>query len=142
MELSLIRQPSWRGATLGSLSIDNKWFCWTLEDQIREIPGVPVDQWKIQKVTAIPAGRYRVAVTRSARFGVDLPLLFDVPGYIGIRIHSGNVIEDTDGCILTGLKKAYRSVSWSRKAIGLLVPLLGHSTHWITVTNPPEEVVS
>ena len=51
-------------------------------------------------VTAIPTGRYEVTVTYSPHFKRNLPLLNNVPGYSGVRIHSGNTAEDTDGCIL------------------------------------------
>ena len=76
------------------------WLCWTLEDVVREIPGQPVTAWKIKRETAIPRGTYTIRVTYSNRFGVDLPLLLDVPGFEGIRIHGGNTKADTEGCIL------------------------------------------
>lgn len=76
------------------------WLCWTLEDVVREVPGQPVASWKIKGRTAIPRGTYPIRVTRSNRFGVDLPLLLDVPGFEGIRIHGGNTAADTEGCIL------------------------------------------
>jgi hypothetical protein len=39
--------------------------------------------------TAIPAGRYRVIINRSERFGRMLPRLLEVPGFDGILIHPG-----------------------------------------------------
>ena len=76
------------------------WLCWTLEDVVREIPGQPVTAWKIKRETAIPRGAYPIRVTYSNRFKTALPLLLDVPGFEGIRIHGGNTKADTEGCIL------------------------------------------
>lgn len=76
------------------------WLCWTLEDPVREVPGEPVEAWKIKGDTAIPRGTYAVRVTRSNRFKTDLPLLLNVPGFEGVRIHGGNTAADTEGCIL------------------------------------------
>ena len=81
MVLRLLRQPSKNGVTVGALYVDDVFECLTLEDEIRERPGVPVSAWKIPKHTAIPAGRYCVRLTMSARFGRVLPLLEDVPGW-------------------------------------------------------------
>lgn len=104
----LQRAPSEHHVTIGKLYLqwpDGIWQhqCYTAEDVIREVPGVPVEQWKIPRVTAIPQGTYRVVITYSYRFARPLPLLLDVPGFLGIRIHPGNTNADTDGCILPGM---------------------------------------
>lgn len=64
-----------------------------------------VETWKIAGVTAIPAGRYLVAWTYSNTFKKFTLQLINVPGYRGIRFHSGNKAPDTRGCILPGLKR-------------------------------------
>ena len=51
---------------------------------------------------AIPTGFYRLRVTMSPRFRIYLPLLDGVIGRTGIRIHAGNTIDHTEGCILVG----------------------------------------
>ena len=129
MMLRLVREPSRDLVTFGTLFVDDVVECRTLEDQVRERPGVPVAAWKIPKQTAIPTGRYRVRLTMSARFGRVLPLLENVPGFSGIRIHSGNVIEDTEGCILVGRRASGRRIAESRVAFRKLMGRLEHAHH-------------
>ena len=106
LEFRLVREEFTTESTVGKLyfRLSDRdpwtWLCWTLEDPAREAPGEPVEAWKIKGDTAIPRGTYAVTVTRSNRFGVDLPLLLDVPGFEGVRIHGGNTAADTEGCIL------------------------------------------
>ena len=94
MQLVLERNASDVEATIGKLYIDDVFFCYTLEDVQRDV--------KIQNETAIPTGTYKVLITMSPKFKRLLPLLIDVPGFDGIRIHPGNTAKDTDGCILVG----------------------------------------
>jgi len=102
--------------TIGELKIGPKHVCWVLEDPVREIPGQPVEEWKIKGQTAIPLGRYRVQRTFSNRFGHTTPQLLDVPGFAGIRIHPGNTTADTEGCLLPGLERLQTSVGSSQLA--------------------------
>lgn len=78
--------------------MDGKYFCDTLEDQVRDL----TKERKIPGRTAIPAGVYEIVVNVSPRFKRKLPRLLDVPGFDGILIHRGNTAEDTAGCILVG----------------------------------------
>ena len=48
----------------------------------------------------IPDGTYTVSVTFSPRFKRMLPLIGNVPGRSGIRIHRGTKSEHSKGCIL------------------------------------------
>ena len=48
----------------------------------------------------IPEGNYPVSVTLSPRFKRMLPLIGNVPGRSGIRIHRGTKPEHSKGCIL------------------------------------------
>lgn len=102
MNLKLVRDKSNPGQTLGCLSVDGKFECYTLEDTVREVEGLPVSSWKVMGDTAIPRGTYAVVINWSAHFGKYLPQLLNVPGYEGVRIHSGNTAADTEGCILLG----------------------------------------
>ncbi len=90
MKLILQREPSQNDATHGSITRDGIPQCVSLEDKIREIEGVPVEEWKIKGKTAIPAGIYDLRITWSNRFQKMMPQLMNVPGFEGIRIHPGN----------------------------------------------------
>lgn len=99
LELDLWRFQCTPKGTLGKLSVDGKFFCFTLEDVDRLLEhGYP----KIAGETCIPRGRYPVVITYSNRFKRDLPLLKDVPLFEGIRLHAGNFTGDTEGCPLVG----------------------------------------
>lgn len=94
MEITVRRIYKGSKYTIGKMYIDGKYFCDTLEPPVRR-----------SKPRAIPVGRYKVIVNHSNRFNKDLPLLLDVPGFEGVRIHSGSYPEDTLGCILVGQNK-------------------------------------
>lgn len=107
----------------------------TLEPQWRDLKG---GAYKIRGRTAIPEGRYPLVVTRSPKFGKWLPLLMQVPGFEGVRIHSGNTAADTQGCILVGENKKKGMVLNSRAAMERLMRLLdgrkAGEAVWITVS--------
>lgn len=143
MNLTLNRRPSSGASTLGDLYIDGEWQCFTLEDTVREEADVPVEVWKVYGHTAIPAGRYQITLTHSGRFNRVLPLINDVPGFSGIRIHPGNTDADTDGCILTGktISNHHDAIGMSRVAFDALFDRLCAAEAigdeiWIDVVNP------
>ena len=86
MLIKLIRNQPQGKALFGQLYVDGTFFCDTLENT----------------EYAIPTGFYRLRVTMSPRFKIYLPILDGVIGRSGIRIHAGNTIQDTEGCILVG----------------------------------------
>lgn len=88
--------------TVGELFIDGVRHCFTLEDTVREREGESVSVWKVAGKTAIPVGTYETKISFSNRFQRHLPILLNVPGFVGIRIHTGNSSENTEGCILVG----------------------------------------
>lgn len=108
MILLLKRSKSTEHSTSGVLTVNSAFECYTLEDVVRaeKIPGE----------TAIPAGKYRIVITYSNRFKRDLPLLVDVPGFEGVRIHPGNTDQDTEGCILVGTSQGPDRVNQSQLA--------------------------
>ena len=135
MELRLERFPSKDEATIGTLYLAGIKFCYTLEDVVRPV-GI-----KVKGKTAIPAGRYEIIITASTRFKRDMPLLLNVPDFKGIRIHSGNTAEDTEGCILVGMDKGESSIVRSREAFNKLFDILETAFSidekvWITIENP------
>ena len=102
MELVLQRTRLNDTHTNGQLYIDGEYFCFTLEDVMREVDGQKVESWKIKGETAIPTGVYKVTLEQSPRFGPETPTLHDVPGFSNIRIHTGNIASDTEGCLIVG----------------------------------------
>jgi len=137
MEMRLEREPSTDGATIGRLFVNGALRAFTLEDVVRDGP-------KVIHETAIPAGRYRVTITMSQRFGRMLPLVNDVPGFTGIRFHSGNFAGDTSGCILVGMNRGRASLLSSRVAMDWLQPQIAAALArgdevWLTVVNPTKE---
>lgn len=108
MNVKLIRKEFTEVSTIGNLLIDDQFFCFTLEDVVRDV--------KIPGQTAIPCGSYEVITNYSARFKKVMPLLLNVPGFEGVRIHSGNSDKDTEGCILLGYTKEKDFIGQSRPA--------------------------
>lgn len=126
MELTLQRKTFNEKFTLGELFIDNVFFCYTVEDKVRDV--------KIKGITAIAYGRYKMIINMSNRFKKDMPLLLDVPFFEGVRIHSGNTAEDSEGCIIVGMVKTDNGVGMSRVAFTkLMEKLKGQDKIYITI---------
>ena len=106
--------------TIGRLFIDDIFFCDTLEDTYRDL----AKEQKIAGKTAIPCGVYKVILSSSNKFKKVLPELLNVPNFTGIRIHNGNSIEDTEGCILVGKNKVKGGLIESKNALDNLMDKL------------------
>ena len=139
MELLLKRIAKKDGYTIGRLYANGVRFCDTLEDKDRGLTqNMPLDEIKRRKIagyTAIPTGRYKVALDIvSPRFsksdyyvkicGGRLPRLIGVPGFDGVLIHVGNTAADSSGCILVGKNREVGKVLDSRKTFEDLMSLL------------------
>lgn len=99
MKIRVERRDFSQTTTIGVMFVDEAFQCYTLEDVDRHLES---GGEKIYGATAIPRGVYRVKLTMSNRFKRVLPLLENVPNFLGIRIHAGNDHTNTEGCILVG----------------------------------------
>lgn len=138
MKLLLRRIAKRDTYTIGRLYIDGKYFCDTLEDTDRnltsEMDEEYIRQQKVYGKTAIPSGVYQVEITYSPKFKKNMPLVKDVKGFQGIRIHSGNTDKDTEGCILVGKNTKVGMVTDSRKTyLSLFARLSKSNTGNITL---------
>lgn len=102
--LKLLRISDDGDTTVGLLFVNNRFYCYTLEDARHDV--------KIPGETRIPAGTYPVSfrkemtgLTQKYRslypdwFSFHLELN-SVPGFSSVYIHNGGTHRDTDGCIL------------------------------------------
>ena len=138
MELLLKRIYSGDTYTIGHLYINVEYFSDTIEDTDRGLSSNMTEE-EIQKIkiygrTAIPTGRYKVEVTYSPKFKRYLPILLNIKGFSGIRVHSGNRAEDTLGCLLVGYNKVKGKVLNSRVTSDKLTALLRNCKEEISIT--------
>lgn len=142
MEILVDRIYRTQHSTISKVFVDAFFECFVLEDEDRGLKSsMPVDEIAARKLkgdTCIPEGRYKVTVTFSNRFQRDLPLINNVPGFDGIRIHPGNTKENTSGCLLPGEGRSLDMVSNSRKAFDKLFSkiknaLAADEQVWLTI---------
>lgn len=109
MRLFIRRLSEGLDDTLGAFYMENRFMCFTLEDEPR--------LEKVDGETCIPMGRYRMGLRTEgrlhARYGEyyegggslehrGMLEVLGVPNFTAICIHCGNDDEDTDGCLLVG----------------------------------------
>ena len=125
MKLELKRKALMDAYTIGDLFVNDVFFCNTLEDKVRDLnkDGDLDDkgETKVYGKTAIPYGTYSIDLTYSNRFKKILPLIENVKGFEGIRIHPGNTAVDTHGCLLVGNNTEKGKVTDSRKVFEKLM---------------------
>jgi len=117
MKIEVVRKTLDDECTIGEMSLDGVFECYTLEPQVR-----PDGAEKVFGKTAIPYGTYPVSITFSNHFQRDLPLLGNVPNFEGVRIHPGNYPQDTEGCCLVGESAGRDDILQSKAAFDGLFP--------------------
>lgn len=128
MRITLIRIANRPTYCIGKLYVDGKYFCDTIEDTDRglsdEMDEKDILKQKIKGQTAIPTGIYHIYLTYSPKYKKIMPLIANVKGYQGIRIHSGNTSKDTEGCLILGKNTKVGMVTESRKMFNAFFRLL------------------
>ena len=128
MELKLERKYRNNNYCIDKLYINNEYFSDALEDPDRGLTDTmsleEIKKIKIKGNTCIPYGTYNVTITYSPRFKKNLPLINNVKGFDGIRIHSGNTPQDTEGCLLLGLNKVKGRVVDSKVTVNKFIDIV------------------
>ena len=130
-----------KSVTMGKMFIDGEFICDTLErasagtNKFTSTEKILV--LKSKGFRAIGEGTYKLILDVSDRFssrafyrgiGGLLPHVLDVTGFAGVRIHCGNSIMDTEGCILVGKKTSEGWITGSRQAYKRL--MVGYLLKW------------
>ena len=155
MQLILKRIAKRKTYTIGRLYIrqqvmdeylpgtEDMYFCDTLEPIWRDYKH---GAYKVKGRSAIPEGRYAVAISYSPKFKQWLPILLGGPEFNrkwqGVRIHAGNTANDTEGCILVGknreVGKVLDSRIWLHRLKQKIVEARARGeTVWLSVEDPP-----
>lgn len=144
MEIKLVRIAFKETYTIGKLYVDGKYVCDTIEDKDRglddSMSANEILKRKVKGQTAIPTGHYVINITYSPKYKRMMPLLLDVKGFSGIRIHSGNTAKDTEGCLIVGKNKKVGMVLESRDTYQRLFEMMqGEKNITIDITRKGKE---
>jgi hypothetical protein len=133
-EWSVTRRDPVEDSIFGVFSLGSVLSCYSLE----------------RLAVAIPNGRYQVQLTESARAKSGslwtpdphfrLPILLNVPGRDGIRIHAANYARELLGCIAAGADIDGDMLQHSRPSVTriineLLDAQVNHEDVWLTLQN-------
>lgn len=120
MKLKLVRKYCKDEYTIGQLFVESRlfgdiWVADTLEDKVRDYnkDGDLLDEGetKVYGQTAIPYGTYEIEMSISpkfknrywaAKYGGIVPLIKDVPHFLGCRIHIASNAAELSGCVGVG----------------------------------------
>lgn len=119
--LTLIRDVKGDKAILGKLYFNGSIVCYTLENSAK----------------AIPCGMYSVQNSKSPKFKRELPLIWNsnVPAKRGIRIHVGNTVASSSGCILVGMGRDAKKQSLTESALAeTMVTMLCRNVTELVIT--------
>ena len=126
--------------TDGVVFVNGEEFGYSLEN-----PGRP-NGVKIPKETAIPEGTYKVLITYSPHFKRDMMVVFNVDNdhsierkgvkFTGIRVHGGNTIQHTEGCLMVAEETDYNGHikgSLESELMAIVKPALdaGEDVYWV-----------
>ena len=144
MKIELIRIAFKDTYTIGKLYVDDTYFCDVLEDVDRGLDSSMSEseilEKKVKGQTAIPTGHYVINITYSPKYKRMMPLMLNVKGFSGIRIHSGNSSKDTEGCLLVGKNKKVGMVLESRDTYQRLFKMMeGEKNITIDIRRKGEE---
>lgn len=119
--LTLVRYTRTDEAILGSLYLNGAFICYTLENAAK----------------AIPCGMYTVQNSKSPKFKRELPLLHNaqVPASRGIRIHVGNTVASSSGCVLVGMGRNGDSLTESTPAETMVTMICRNESNLVIVDN-------
>ena len=124
MRLTLKRIANRPTYCIGKLYINGKYWSDVLEDTDRGLDSTMTEEdikkIKVKGETAIPVGIYKIILNYSPKFKKVMPLLTNVKGYSGVRIHSGNSAKDTEGCLLVGLNTVVGRLTNSKNTYNAL----------------------
>lgn len=119
--LTLVRYTRTDEAILGSLYLNGAFVCYTLENADK----------------AIQCGMYTVQNSKSPKFKRELPLLHNekFPASRGIRIHVGNTVASSSGCVLVGMGRNGDSLTESTPAETMVTMICRNETNLVIVDN-------
>lgn len=119
--LTLVRYTRTDEAILGSIYLNGAFICYTLENSAK----------------AIPCGMYAVQNSKSPKFKRELPLLYNaqVPASRGIRIHVGNTVSSSSGCVLVGMGRNGDRMTESTPAETMVTMICRNESNLVIVDN-------
>ena len=119
MQILLTRNWSKKGYTVGRILVNGEFVCNSLE--------LPVKTKEGDKGSRIPCGTYTIKKRYSPKFKRQVLWITrngdTAFNYRFILFHAGNIVNDTQGCVLTGINDRIGWLSSARKYEDILFGL-------------------